>query len=80
MLPLLPALAAAARGGHTPAFFWSSLSDTGLGRSAQHLHEASAADVGPMRRDFGREPTTPVEVGVPRFIDWWRTWRASRPS
>ena len=45
MLPLLPALAAAARGGHTPAFFWSSLSDTGLGRSAQHLHEASAADV-----------------------------------
>ena len=42
--------------------------------------EASAADVGPMRRDFGWEPTTPVEVGVPRFIDWWRTWRASRPS
>ncbi|MDB4775563.1 MAG: NAD-dependent epimerase/dehydratase family protein [Phycisphaera sp. TMED9] len=36
--------------------------------------EASAADVGPMRRDFGWEPTTPVEVGVPTFIDWWLQW------
>ena len=39
--------------------------------------EASAADVGPMRREFGWEPTTPVEVGVPTFIEWWRTWTAS---
>ncbi|MDA1026706.1 MAG: NAD-dependent epimerase/dehydratase family protein [Planctomycetota bacterium] len=36
--------------------------------------EASAADVGPMRREFGWEPTTPVEVGVPTFIDWWLKW------
>jgi UDP-glucuronate 4-epimerase len=36
--------------------------------------EASAADVGPMRRDFGWKPTTPVEVGVPAFIEWWRQW------
>lgn len=40
--------------------------------------EASAADVDPMRRDFGWEPTTPVEVGVPTFIEWWQGWRAAR--
>ena len=40
--------------------------------------EASAADVGPMRREFGWKPTTPVEVGVPTFIEWWREWIASR--
>ena len=64
------------------------LIEQALGRKAETLLlpkqpgdvEASAADVGPMRRDFGWEPTTPVEVGVPRFIDWWRTWTASRPS
>ena len=40
--------------------------------------EASAAEVGPMRREFGWEPATPVEVGVPIFIEWWREWMASR--
>ena len=40
--------------------------------------EARAADVGPMRREFGWEPTTPVEVGIPTFVDWWRAWTASR--
>lgn len=40
--------------------------------------EASAADVGPMRREFGWEPTTPVEVGVPTFIEWWKGWMAAR--
>ena len=37
--------------------------------------EASAADVGPMRRDFAWEPTTSVEEGVPAFIEWWKSWR-----
>ena len=36
--------------------------------------EASAADVEPMRREFGWAPRTPVEVGVPTFIEWWRAW------
>lgn len=40
--------------------------------------EASAADVGPMRREFGWEPKTPVEIGVPTFIEWWKGWTASR--
>ena len=36
--------------------------------------EASAADVEPMRREFGWAPRMPVEVGVPTFIEWWRAW------
>ena len=64
------------------------LIEEAMGRSAEKVLlpkqpgdvEASAADVGPMRRNFGWEPTTPVEVGVPTFIEWWREWMASRTS
>ena len=62
------------------------LIEQAMGRSAEKVLlpkqpgdvEASAADVAPMRREFGWEPTTPVEVGVPAFIEWWREWIASR--
>ena len=62
------------------------LIEKAMGRSAEKVLlpkqpgdvEASAADVGPMRRELGWEPTTPVEVGVPIFIEWWREWIASR--
>ena len=62
------------------------LIERAMGRSAKTVLlpkqpgdvEASAADVGPMRRDFGWKPSTPVEVGVPTFIKWWREWIASR--
>ena len=62
------------------------LIEEAMGRSAEKVLlprqpgdvEASAADVGPMRRDFEWEPTTSVEVGVPTFIEWWREWIASR--
>ena len=37
--------------------------------------EASLADIEPIRRDFGWSPTTQVEVGVPRFLDWYMAWR-----
>lgn len=30
------------------------------------------ADLTAIRRDLGYEPTTPIEVGVPRFVDWYR--------
>lgn len=62
------------------------LIEEAMGRSAEKVLlpkqpgdvEASAADVGPMHREFGWEPTTSVEVGVPTFIEWWREWMASR--
>lgn len=40
--------------------------------------EASAADVGPMRRDFDWTPSTSVETGVPLFVEWWKSWQAVR--
>ena len=32
------------------------------------------ADVGDLARDFGYRPSTPVEVGVRRFVDWYRAF------
>jgi len=29
------------------------------------------ADLGAIRRDLGFEPTTPIEQGIPRFVDWY---------
>lgn len=33
---------------------------------------ATYADISPICADMGYAPTTPVEVGVPRFVDWYR--------
>ena len=32
---------------------------------------ATWADIGPARRAFGYQPTTPVETGVARFVEWY---------
>jgi UDP-glucuronate 4-epimerase len=32
------------------------------------------ADVDDLARDVGYAPTTPIEVGIPRFIDWYREY------
>ena len=32
------------------------------------------ADVGALARDFGYRPDTPVEVGVRRFVDWYKAF------
>jgi UDP-glucuronate 4-epimerase len=37
---------------------------------------ATYADIDAIRRDHGFEPTTPLERGIPRFVDWYRDWRA----
>jgi len=33
---------------------------------------ATYADITAIRADVGYEPTTSIEVGVPRFVDWYR--------
>ena len=33
---------------------------------------ATYADISAIARDLGYTPTTPIEVGVPRFVDWYR--------
>ena len=30
------------------------------------------ADVSALVRDIGYQPSTPIEVGVGRFVDWYR--------
>lgn len=32
------------------------------------------ADIEATTRDFGYQPTTPITVGIPRFIDWYREY------
>jgi UDP-glucuronate 4-epimerase len=32
------------------------------------------ADIEATTRDFGFKPTTPIEVGLPRFVDWYRAY------
>jgi UDP-glucuronate 4-epimerase len=35
---------------------------------------ATYADITALTRDTGYAPSTPIEVGVPRFVDWFRTY------
>lgn len=35
---------------------------------------ATYADITALTRDTGYAPSTPIEVGVPRFVDWYRSY------
>ncbi|WP_299323661.1 GDP-mannose 4,6-dehydratase [Parasphingopyxis sp.] len=35
---------------------------------------ATAADISAIRRDLGFEPTTTIEDGIPKFVDWYRDY------
>ncbi len=35
---------------------------------------ATWADIGPARRDLGFAPATPLEAGMPQFVDWFRRY------
>jgi len=41
--------------------------------------EATFADVSALARDFGFEPATPLQVGLSRFVEWYRGWREASP-
>ena len=32
------------------------------------------ADISAIERDLGFAPTTSIDVGVPRFVDWYRAY------
>jgi UDP-glucuronate 4-epimerase len=34
--------------------------------------QSTWADIDDLRRDYGWSPTTPIEVGLPRFVAWYR--------
>ena len=52
-----------------------------LGPLAARADEAAVAatyaDIEPARRDFGFEPRTRIEVGVPRFVTWYREYHGA---
>jgi UDP-glucuronate 4-epimerase len=53
-----------------------------LGKKAEVLLEPmqpgdvreTFADIEPIRRDFGFEPRTSIDEGIPRFVKWYRTF------
>ena len=36
------------------------------------------ADIAAISRDLGFAPTTAIEAGIPRFVDWYRSWHRAR--
>ena len=38
---------------------------------------ATYADISAIQRDLGFHPTTPIETGIPLFVDWYRGYLAS---
>ena len=36
--------------------------------------KATFADIGPMQRDFNYTPKTPIEIGLPKFVAWFREY------
>ena len=38
---------------------------------------ATYADIADARRDLGFAPTTPIDVGIPAFVDWYRGYAAA---
>lgn len=36
---------------------------------------ATHADIDEARRDFGYDPATPIDIGLPRFVDWYRGYK-----
>lgn len=58
------------------------LIEDALGRKAEKIMEpmqpgdvaATYADIEAIRRDLGFEPSTPIDVGIPAFIEWYRSY------
>jgi UDP-glucuronate 4-epimerase len=58
------------------------LIEQALGRKAEMKFEpmqkgdvpATYADIEASRRDLGFAPSTPIEAGIPRFIEWYKTY------
>lgn len=39
---------------------------------------ATCADISAISRDYGFEPTTTLETGIPKFVKWLRDWREAK--
>jgi len=62
-----------------------SVIEEALGRKAEVIFEPmqagdvkeTFADIEAIRRDHGFEPTTTIDEGIPRFIEWYRSYYKS---
>lgn len=56
--------------------------EAAVGREAEKIMEpmqpgdveATYADISAIQRDLGYAPTTPIEVGIPAFVEWYRRY------
>jgi UDP-glucuronate 4-epimerase len=63
-----------------------ALIEESLGRNATLIEEpmqagdveATFADIASSRRDLGYSPDIPIEIGIPRFIDWLKAYKGGR--
>ncbi len=39
---------------------------------------ATYADLSAIHRDLGFQPTTPIEIGIPLWVDWYKQYQATR--
>ena len=41
---------------------------------------SSCASVEKLNKAVGYEPTTPISVGIPKFIEWYKEWMSRKPN
>lgn len=71
-------------GNHTPVklMHFISVIEKALGKEAKKNFlpmqpgdvPATSADVDDLMKDVGFSPSTPIEVGIPRFVEWYREY------
>ncbi|MDE3241257.1 MAG: NAD-dependent epimerase/dehydratase family protein, partial [Nitrospirota bacterium] len=71
-------------GHHHPVELWRFIEvlEVALGKKAEKVLlplqpgdvPATYADVDDLIRDVGFKPDTPIEVGIRRFVDWYRSY------
>ncbi len=71
-------------GNHTPTplMRFIAVLEQALGREAEIRFEPmqpgdvkeTYADIAPTQRDFGFDPQTAIEVGIPRFVTWFKAY------
>ena len=67
-----------------PLMQFIAVIEEAVGREADKIFEpmqqgdvaATYADIESSRRDLGFDPSTSIEVGLPRFVEWYRAYRS----
>jgi UDP-glucuronate 4-epimerase len=75
-------------GGAEPLVKLVSALERGLGREAKRILvamqpgdvHATEADVSDLQHDFDWAPATPLEVGIDRFVEWFKSYHGGEPQ